>query len=97
MVFEEIQKKTGTFDKFNSLITVNDDKTVTVDAWDITNVRSYVVVTVDGLPHKMAIDVLKHCYKCMNCGKNISSMHDLNHHMNKHGHQTFYKRFANII
>ena len=97
MVFEEIQKKTGTFDKFNSLITVNDDKTVTVDAWDITNVRSYVVVTVDGLPHKMAIDVLKHCYKCMNCGKNISSMHDLNHHMKKHGHQTFHKRFANII
>ena len=97
MVFEEIQKKTGTFEKYTSSITVNDDDTITVESWDMTNVRSYVLVTVDGLPHKMAIDVLKHCYHCKECDKNISSLPDLNNHMKKYGHKTFFKRFSNII
>ena len=97
MVFEEIQKKTGTFENYTSSITVNDDDTLTVESWEITNVRSYILITVDGLPHKMAIDVLKHCYKCKECDRKINSLHDLNSHMKKYKHKTFFKRFSNII
>ena len=97
LVFECIQKKTNTYEKFTSSITINTDSTITVDSWDVNNVRQYILLTVDGLPHKMAIDVIKNCFKCKECDKNFSSMIDVNvHHMN-YKHRTYYKRFSNVI
>ena len=97
LVFECIQKKTNTFEQFTSSITINSDNTVKVDTWDVNNVRQYVLITVDGLPHKMAIEVIKNCYKCVECDKNFSSMVDVNEHHDKYMHKTYYKRFSNLI
>ena len=97
LVFECIQKKTNTFEKFTSSITINSDNSVTVDTWAMNNVRQYLLLTVDGLPHKMAIDVIKNCFKCSECDRNFSSMIDVNKHHAKYKHTTYYKRFSNVV
>ena len=97
LVSECIQKKTKTFENFTSSVTINEDNTVTVDTWDINNVRQYILMTVDGLPHKMMIEVIKNCFKCKECDRNFSSIMDVNHHNQKYNQKTFYNRFSDIV
>ena len=96
-VFEDIQQKTGTYQKYTSSITFSDDGDISVNTYEIQNVRQYVLVTVDGLPHKMAIDVIKHCYDCKDCGEKFSCIEDVNKHAESQAHVTYYKRFSNFI
>ena len=51
LVFECIQKKTQTFEQFTESVTINPVGSVTVNTWEIGNVRQYILVTVDGLCH----------------------------------------------
>ena len=96
-VVEDIQIKTGTYKRYTSAITLSKNDQVTVEVWEEQNVRQYVLITVDGLPHKMAIDVLKHCYDCKTCGEAFNCIDDVNSHFQTHNHATFFKRFSNII
>ena len=97
LVFECIQKKTKTLEHFTASVTINQDGSTTVDTWEMSNVRQYILVTVDGLPHKMAIDVIKNCFQCKECDKKLTSFVDVNHHIEKYKHRTYFKRFANIL
>ena len=64
---------------------------------NVNNVRTWIVVTLDGLPHKIAIDVIKHCFKCKECGKVFTVSNDVGKHFANHGHKTYRKTFGNII
>ena len=97
MVLEEILRLTKTDVKHNTLVKIEDDGTVTVKVLEVHNMRTWVVVTLDGLPHKIAIDVIKHCYKCELCGKEITVNSDVVKHMQDTGHRIFWKKFGNII
>ena len=96
-VFEEIQKRTKTFENPSSFLTIDESGNIAVEIRELANVRHYIVVTVDGLPHRIAIEVIKHCYRCSECGKKISSISDVSKHFNKFGHKRYIKRFSNII
>ena len=83
IVLEEILRLTKTDDKHSTLINIEDDNTVTVRVLDVKNMRSWVLVTLDGLPHKIAIDVIKHCYKCELCGKAEGKKSTLDRHIRR--------------
>ena len=44
---------------------------------DVNNVRSWVVVTLDGSPHKIGIYVIKHCFQCEECGREFTVNSDV--------------------
>ena len=96
-VFEEIQKRTKTFENPSSFLTIDEAGNIAVEIPKLADVRHYIVVTVDGLPHRIAIEVIKHCYRCSECDKKISSISDVSKHFKKFGHMRYIKRFSNII
>ena len=76
---------------------IEEDGSVTAKVVEVHNLRSWVVVTLDGLPHKIAIDVIKHCYKCEICGKELTVNSDVGKHIQNTGHRLYWKKFGNII
>jgi hypothetical protein len=97
IVLEEILKLTKTDVKHTTLIQIEEDGSVTVKVAELHNIRTWVVVTLDGLPHKIAIDVIKHCYKCETCGKELTVNSDVGKHVKNTGHRLYWKKFGNII
>ena len=97
MVLEEIQKLTKTGDKQTKLIRIEEDGSITVQVNEVKNVRSWILVTLDGLPHKIAIDVIKHCFRCEECGKEFTVNNDVTKHYQSVGHKLYWKKFGNII
>ena len=96
-VFEEVQKRTNTYGNDTSFLTISEDGRVCIETRELPNVRQYIVITVDGLPHQIAIDVIKHCFKCDVCNKKLSCISYVSEHFKKKGHKKFTKRFSNII
>ena len=96
MVLEEIQKLTKTGDKQTKLIRIEEDGSITVQVNEVKNVRSWILVTLDGLPHKIAIDVIKHCFRCEECGKEFTVNNDVTKHYQSVGHKLYWKEFGNI-
>ena len=97
LVLRGIKKLTGTSKMYNSSITFTDDNKVMVKTWEVNNLRTWIAITADGLPHKLLIDVVKHCYICEECGKDFDVISDVTGHMLDHGHKTFFKEFGNCI
>ena len=96
-VFEEIQKRTKTFDKPTSFLVFDKAGNVSVETQELSDVRHYLIITVDGLPHRIGIEVIKHCFKCNVCDKKISSISDVSSkHFEKFGQEKYIKRFLNI-
>ena len=97
LVLRGIKELTGTSKDHNSSITFNDDKTIQVKTWGVKNLRTWIAITVDGLPHKLLIDVIKHSYICEECRKDFDVMSDVTEHFQKHNHKTYFKEFGNCI
>ena len=89
LVLRGIKKLTGTSDTHNSSITFTDEKTISEKAWGVHNLRTWIAITVDGLPHKLLIEVIKHSFICEECEKDFDVMSDVTDHFKKHGHKTF--------
>ena len=62
LVIRKIKELTGTSKVHTSSITFTDSKNVEVKTWGVNNMRTWIVITADGLPHKLLIDVVKHSY-----------------------------------
>ena len=77
MVLDEIQRLTKTDCRYTKLLKIEEDGSIVVQVHEISNARTWVLVTLDGLPHKIAIDVIKHCYKC---GENFTVNSDVTTH-----------------
>ena len=97
IVLHQIQKLTKTDDNENTLIEIEDDGSITSKVKEVNNMRTWIAVTLDGLPHKIAIDVIKHCYKCHECGKDFTVINDVGKHFESSGHKKYKKTFGNII
>ena len=97
LVMRKIKELTGTSKVHNSSITFKDSTNVEVKTWGVNNMRTWVVITADGLPHKLLIDVVKHCFICEVCGEDFDVMSDVTEHMLGYGHRTFFKEFGNCI
>ena len=69
MVLDEIQTLTKTNEKHTTLLKIEEDNTISTEVTEVNNMRTWIVVTLDGLPHKLAINVIKHCYQCEQLGK----------------------------
>jgi hypothetical protein len=65
---------------------------VSVETQELSDIRHYLIITVDGLPHRIGIEVIKHCLD-----KKLSSISDACKHFEKFGHEKYIKRFSNII
>ena len=97
IVLEEILKLTKSDVKHTTLVKIEENGSVTMKVVEVQNLRTWVVVTLDGLPHKIAIDVIKHCYKCETCGKEFTANSDVGMHVEATGHRLYWKKFGNII
>ena len=96
-VFEDIQKRTKTFERPTSFLVFDKSGKVSVETQELSDVRHYLIITVDGLPHRIGIEVIKHCFKCNVRDKKISSISDVSKHFEKFGHEKYIKRFSNSI
>ena len=63
---------------------------------DDPEVRKHIVVTADGLPYKMMIDVIKNHHKCANCGIKFNHISKLRKHKNETQHSEFFQSYGNI-
>ena len=97
LVLRGIKNLTGTSKVHNSSITFTDDKNIEVKTWGVHNMRSWIVITVDGLPHKLLIEVIKHSFICEECGKDFDVISDVTEHFQKYKHKTYFKEFGNCI
>ena len=97
LVFDEIQRITNTKENHTTLLKIENENKITTEVSQVNNVRSWIVVTLDGSPHKIAIDVIKHCYQCEECGKDFTVNTDVMKHFKKHGHKLYWKKYANLI
>ena len=61
------------------------------------NTRKFIVVTADGLPYKIMMDLIKNEHKCAVCGKRIEFLADMTDHMHKTGHCEFFQTYGNIL
>jgi hypothetical protein len=52
---------------------------------------------MDGSPHKIGIDVIKHCFQCEECRREFTVNSDVMVHFQKHNHAVYWKKFGNII
>ena len=57
----------------------------------------FVVVTADGLPYNIIIDLLKNTHTCAVCGKRFSFLSDMTEHMQKTQHAEFFQTYGNIL
>ena len=59
--------------------------------------RKFVMVTADGLPYKIIIDLIKNEHKCAECGKRIEYLAYMTEHMNETKHSEFFQTYGNIL
>ena len=59
--------------------------------------RKFVVVTADGLPYKMMIDLIKNSHTCALCGKTFRYLADITDHMKNTTHNEFFQTYGNIL
>ena len=97
MVFDEIQRLTKTNEKHTTLIKIEEDNSISTKVCEVNNIRAWIAVTLDGLPHKLAIDVIKHCFQFEECGKEFTVNTDVSTHFQKTGHRLYWKKYANLI
>ena len=76
---------------------IENENKITTEVSQVNNVRSWIVVMLDGSPHKIGIDVIKHCYQCEECGKDFTVNTDVMKHFKKHGHKLYWKKYANLV
>ena len=55
------------------------------------------MVTADGLPYKIMIDLIKNTHTCAQCGKRFDLLVDMTEHMKKHKHCEFFQTYGNIL
>ena len=67
---------------------------ITKDCDDNEEFRKFVVVTADGLPYKIMIDLLKNRHVCAACGKKILFLADMTQHMNETNHNEYYQTYG---
>ena len=59
--------------------------------------RKFIVVTSDGLPYKIIMDMIKNEHKCATCGKRIEYLAGLTDHMHETGHCEYFQTYGNIL
>ena len=59
--------------------------------------RSWLLVTVDGVPYRQLISIIKNHHQCVQCGKKIKYLSELTDHMKSSGHNEFYQTYGNIL
>ena len=96
-VLKYLQIETGTYRAFVSSICVSEENEIFKKSWNIKDARSFILVTVDGLPYKICMDLIKNYHECVSCGKELTNLADITTHKNEYHHREFFKTFGNIF
>ena len=59
--------------------------------------RKHIVVTADGLPYKVMIELIENAHTCAKCGVKLLHIGDLTEHMDKTQHCEFFQTYGNIL
>ena len=59
--------------------------------------RKFVVVTADGLPYKVMIELIKNAHTCAICGKRLRYLADMTDHMQNTQHNEYYQTYGTIL
>ena len=73
------------------------DKKVSKILNDDPEVRKFVVVSADGLPYKVLIDLIRNAHTCATCGKRIDFISEVTDHMNTTHHKDYFQTYGSII
>ena len=96
-VLKYLQTETGTQRAFVSSVRVSENGEIVSKAWNIRGARSFILVTVDGLPYKICMDLIKNYHECVTCGKEFKNLADVTTHVTEVNHREFFKTFGNIV
>ena len=95
-VLDEIIEAAGMRNKYAVKLVLSDNN-VTKSVVDDESFRKHIVVTADGLPYKIMIDLIENTHTCAMCGKRIAHVADLTEHMNETQHNEFFQTYGNIL
>ena len=59
--------------------------------------RKFVMVTADGLPYKVMIDLIKNSHICAECGKKMDYLSNITDHWNETKHCEYFQTYGNIL
>ena len=79
-VLDEIIEAAGMKNEFSVKLVVT-GKRITKNFVEDESFRKHIVVTADGLPYKIMIDLIENCHTCAMCGKRTTHYADLTEHM----------------
>ena len=95
-VLDEIIEAAGMKNEFAVKIVITGNS-ITKNFVEDETFRKHIVVTADGLPYKIMIDLIENCHTCAMCGKRITHVADLTEHMKETKHNEFFQTYGNIL
>ena len=96
-VLNKILEASDIKNKYPVKIKLSEDGIITKDYDYNEEFRKFVVVTADGLPYKIMIDLLKNRHTCATCEKKILFLANITQHMNETNHHEYYQTYGCIL
>ena len=73
------------------------DKKVEKIVNDDPNLRKFILVTVDGLPYKILLDIIRNFHTCAKYGKRFEYLAEMNKHLKISQHNEYFQTYGCIL
>ena len=95
-VLDHILKETKMHNTYSVQFTVENDE-IKKKLIESDNHRSWIFLTVDGLPAKHIIKIIENTYSCTTCGKRLYHPSEIMEHKENHKHDNFCQTYGSFI
>ncbi len=92
-VLDEIKSKTG-MDKYYSVELNVEDEKIVKRVIKNDEVRSWILLSCDGLPMKSLIQLIENMFQCIDCGQKIEHVSELSEHARSTQHKSFFQIYS---
>ena len=59
--------------------------------------RKFIVISADGLPYKVLIDLIKNAHTCATCGNKFEFLAEMTEHLNTLHHSEYFQTYGSIL
>ena len=95
-VLDKILEAAGMKNNFSVKLVLSEKKVEKVFN-DDPEFRKFVLVSADGLPCKVLIDLIKNAHTCAECGKKFDFLAEMTDHMKQTQHKEYFQTYGSIL
>ena len=96
LVLDEIIEAAGMKNKHSVKLKFTEKEVIKIFNED-PELRKFLLVTADGLPYKVIIDLIKNVHTCADCGKRFDFLAEMSEHMKTIQHREYFQTYGSII